>query len=81
MSWQDITLSGGTVFLMIALVPSLWSDEKPAIATSLMTGSVLTVFAAVDVTLSLWFTGVAASLTAALWFVLAIQQHRRHKAA
>lgn len=77
MSWQDIVLTIGQFAFMAALIPSLRSEEKPAIGTSLMTASVLFIFAVVNASLELYFAAVTVSLTGALWLVLAWQQWRK----
>ncbi|MEX1113481.1 MAG: hypothetical protein WD603_01875 [Patescibacteria group bacterium] len=74
MSWQDIVLSVGSAMFMIALIPSILSDDKPAVTTSLMTGTVLIVFAATYASLGLWFTTVITALTAAFWLILFAQK-------
>lgn len=77
MHWQDIVLTGGTIVFIIALLPSVLSKDKPAVSTSIMTGTVLIVFAYVYFTLSLWFSTLTTALTAALWFTLAVQKLRK----
>jgi len=74
MLWQDGVLTGGSIIFVIALVPSVMSKDKPALSTSLMTGSVLIVFAFVYLTLSLWFSAVTTAITGMLWFILAAQK-------
>lgn len=74
MLWQDGVLTGGSAIFVIALVPSVISKDKPALSTSLMTGSVLIVFAFVYVTLSLWFSAVTTAIIGILWFILATQK-------
>lgn len=58
----------------LALLPSVFSKDKPALWTSLMTGSVLVVFAVVYASLSLWYATFTTALAAGLWIVLAIQK-------
>jgi hypothetical protein len=79
MSWQDLVLSTGTVVFIFALLPSIFSTDKPAVATSLSTGSVLAVFTFVYFSLELWFGAATTSITAVLWFVLAIQKYKSQK--
>jgi hypothetical protein len=74
MLWQDLVLTGGSTIFVIALIPSVMSKDKPASSTSLMTGSVLIVFAFVYLTLSLWFSAVTTAITGVLWFILASQK-------
>ena len=80
MTWQDIIFSIGQWVFIIALIPSVVSKDKPALSSSLMTGSVLAVFAFTYFTLSLWMSGASTILVAAIWFILAIQKCRADKA-
>jgi hypothetical protein len=79
MQWQDFAITAGTITFIFALIPSIYSNNKPAMATSLMTGSVLTVFTIVYITLSLWFSAVTTAITALLWFVLSAQMFLKGK--
>jgi hypothetical protein len=73
-SWQDIVLAVGSLIFAAALLPSILCEHKPALWTSIMTGSVLIVFAVTYATLSLWYAMVTTSLTAVMWAVLAVQK-------
>lgn len=73
-NWQDIVLTLGSIVFLLALVPSIKSKDKPAVATSIMTGLVLFVFAATYTTLHLWFSAATTALTGVLWLVLAVQK-------
>lgn len=75
MLWQDWVLSGGSLFFTVALMPSVLSQNKPALATSLLTGTILAIFAMVYATLSLWFAAGTTMITSSLWFVLAVQKY------
>jgi len=74
MEWQDIVLSVGSWVFAIALIPSVIGKDKPALATSLSTGIILLVYAAVYVTLSLWSASISTFLVAAMWLTLAVQK-------
>lgn len=74
--WQDAVLTVGSFVFMAALLPSVFGDDKPAAATSLLTAAVLSVFAGVEATLDLVFTAITTAATAALWIVLLIQKVR-----
>ena len=74
MSWQDIVLSAGSWIFVIALTPAIRAKEKPPLSTSLMTGTILVVFAVTYATLALWLSVVSTGLVAAAWFTLAIQK-------
>lgn len=77
-NWQDILLSAGNVILWLALLPSVFSENKPALSTSALTGSILLMFAFVFATLELWFSSVALALVGLTWFVLAVQKLRQN---
>lgn len=77
MHWQDIVLSVGQYIFVIALLPSVFGKDKPALSSSLLTGTVLGVFTAVYATLGLWSSTIASTLVTATWFLLAWQQYRR----
>ena len=74
MIWQDIVLSIGQWVFAIALLPSVFGKDKPALVSSLITGSVLTVFAFTFATLSLWISAISTVLVSLIWFVLAGQK-------
>jgi hypothetical protein len=79
MQWQDVAITAGTIVLLIALLPSVLSKNKPAVSTSLMTGTVLVVFTVVYISLGLWFSAITTGITSILWYVLAIQMLLRKK--
>ena len=79
MPWQDLILSSGTVVLILALLPSALSKDKPAVPTSIVTGTVMSIFAFVYASLTLWFTAGAVALISLLWFILAFQKNRTAK--
>ncbi len=79
MSWQDIILTIGNLLLAASLIPSVTGSDKPALSTSLLTGSILLTFAVVYTTLSLWASVFAISLNIALWLVLAVQKYRQQQ--
>lgn len=74
MIWQDWVLTVGSIAFIAALAPSVFSKHKPALITSLSTGTVLAVYAIVYVTLSLWLTTITVTLTSLTWFILAYQK-------
>lgn len=76
MSWRDLILTAGTFVFIVGLLPSVFSNDKPALATSLVTGTTLLVFTVIYLTLSLWFTALLTAVIAGLWFTLAIQRWR-----
>ncbi len=79
MSWQDIVFSIGQWIFIIALIPLIFSKDKPALSSSLMTGTVLAVFAFTYSTLSLWTASASTVLSAGAWFILATQKIRANR--
>lgn len=77
--WQDIVIAIGSLVFAAALIPSVVSKDKPALWTSLMTGTVLIVFTATYASLDLWYATATTALTAVLWLVLAAQKLTRRQ--
>lgn len=73
MTIQDFVLSAGSMIFIIALLPTVFSATKPAITTSLLTGSTLAVFAATYQTLGFTYACLTTAASAALWIVIAAQ--------
>lgn len=73
MKWQDAILSMGGVIFLISLLPSLLSDQKPALLTSLSTSITLCAFLAVYANYKLWVAFSLTLLNVILWFALAVQ--------
>lgn len=76
MSWQEIVLAIGQVVFMIALLPSIFSKDKPEIWTSILTGTVALSIAITYTTLSLETAAISAFFNFVAWSILAIQKLR-----
>lgn len=76
MVWQDVVLTAGQFVFIVALAPSVLSKDKPALATSLLTGSVLAVFVICFASLSLWLAAITTSFSSLTWFILAYQKYK-----
>lgn len=76
MLWQDWVFGVGAIIFAAALVPSILGKDKPSLATSIPTGTILMVYAFTQASLSLWFAAVTSVLAGVLWFTLAIQRIR-----
>lgn len=72
----DFIFTAGSLVFIAALLPSVFGPNKPALASSLLTGTVLLVFAVTYLTISLPFSAATTAITSSLWFVLAIQARR-----
>lgn len=75
--WQDIIFTTGSLIFAIALLPSILGPDKPAVSSSVMTGSVLYVFSATYFSLGLVFAAFSVLSTAILWTILAVQKYRQ----
>ena len=76
MAWQDYILTAGSILFIVALLPSVFSKDKPALKTSLLTGTILAIFAFTYASLSLWFTTITTALASITWFILVYQKSR-----
>lgn len=76
MMWQDYIFTIGSFVFIIALIPSILSKDKPAIASSISTALVLTIFSFTYFSLSLWLTTITTAGTAMAWHILAFQKYR-----
>jgi hypothetical protein len=81
MAWQDIIIAGGQWIFLLALLPSIFGKDKPALTTSILTSVVLAILAFSYATLSLWISTISAMLVSSAWLTLAVQKYRinRHK--
>ena len=75
MSWQDIIIAVGQWIFLIALLPSIVSKNKPALSTSILTGTVLGVFAFTYATLGFWTSTISTILVSGAWITLAVQKY------
>lgn len=78
---QDVILTVGALVFIVALLPTMFGREKPALTTSITTGTVLVVFSGVYVSLGLWFSAATTLVTACCWFTLAAQKYFGQKQA
>ena len=79
MSWQDLVYGIGNVLFVIALIPSLKSDDKPNIKTSIMNSVVLVSFIIAGISLELYFTALVTTLLTISWAYLGYQKYRQKK--
>ena len=73
MIWQEWVFTAGSLVNTIALLPSVFSEHKPALPTSLLTGTMLSTYSITFTSLGLYGSAGSILVTAFLWFVLAIQ--------
>jgi hypothetical protein len=79
MSWQDIVFTAGSWVLIIALLPTVFSKNKPTSATSFMYGTILLIFTFTYLSLALWFTTLSTGITALIWYIIGVQGFLKKK--
>jgi len=77
MPWQDVVITIGQTIFAVALIPSIIGKDKPALTSSLVTGTFLIIFAFTFATLSLWLAVISSTINGVLWFILAYQKHNK----
>lgn len=77
MHWQQTILALGQVVFIIALLPSVFSSDKPEIWTSIITGSVALSIAITYTTMSLPIAAVSAFFNFVFWSILASQKYHQ----
>jgi hypothetical protein len=73
LKWQDAIFATGEVVFMVGLLPSVFSDHKPAPITSLTTAVMLMAFLCVHFSYRLWMAFTLCIGTIFLWLVLFVQ--------
>jgi hypothetical protein len=73
--WQDIVLAISFAAFNVALIPSMISDQKPAIGTSLLTTTFLIPGLVVYISLSLWYSAIMTAINISFWATLLIQKY------
>lgn len=77
MMWQDVVISICSWAGTIALLPSIFGKDKPALSSCVFTAVIVTTFGICYFTLGLFSAAASAWFLAAAWSVLAFQQWRR----
>ena len=67
MTVQECIFVAGSIIFILALLPSVFGEDKPDRATSAMTGTVLAVFGGAYVSMDFYFAAITSFVTAALW--------------
>ena len=76
--WQDWVLTLGQTVFIIALLPSVFSNDKPHKWSSLLNTLVLAIFAFTFWTLGLYWGAIMSALVAIIWAILFIQKITEH---
>ena len=72
--WQDLVFSLGSIVFTIALIPAILEKRSPPASTCVLTGAMVGVYAATDLTLELWFSAITSAISALLWIWMGIKQ-------
>lgn len=80
-SWQDWTLGVSVLAFNIALIPSVYGEQKPRMATSILTALFLVPEIIVFASLALRYSFAMATLNSCLWATLAVQRYFQIRAA
>ena len=79
MHWQEALLTLGQIVFIVALLPSVFSNDKPEIWTSIITGTVALSIAVTYVTMRMPVAAVSAFFNFVFWSILALQKSRQIK--
>jgi len=79
MHWQQTVLALGQIVFIVALLPSVFSSDKPEIWTSIITGTVALSIAITYITMSLPVAAISAFFNFVFWSILAFQKFRQMK--
>ncbi|MCL4357527.1 hypothetical protein M1512_01360 [Patescibacteria group bacterium] len=79
MHWQETVLAVGQIVFIVALLPSLFSRDKPEIWTSIITGTVALSIAITYATMNLPLAAISALFNFIFWSILAVQKYRQKK--
>jgi hypothetical protein len=74
--WQDIVIFIVSLGFILALIPSVKSENKPDILTSFFTGLGLAILSITYLTLSLPLSSLISAMTASVWIYLAYQKYK-----
>ncbi len=77
MFWQDIVIAVGQWLFVLALLPSIFSKDKPALLTSVMTGMILSAFSIAYWTIGLEISSFSTAVVSIEWFILAYQKYKQ----
>jgi cyanate permease len=72
--WQDIVFPFGSIVFTIALIPAIIKKKYPPKSTCIMTGFMIGIYAATDLTLQLWFSSITSAISALLWIWMGFKQ-------
>ena len=79
MHWQDIVFTIGAWIFAILLIPSIRSQDKPALTSSFFTATLLSIYVFVYASLYFWGAMISTAVLALAWWILAYQKWRMNK--
>jgi hypothetical protein len=79
--WQDWVIAICQWGFALALLPTVFGDEKPEVLTALVTAVLAAAVAVTFATIPLMWAGMATGSTSVIWFIITAQSWRRRKQA
>jgi len=79
MAWQDLILTVGNIFFILAMIPSIKGKDKPSFYTSLPNSLILISFAIALGSLQLWISAILTLIVSFCWMILAYQKYKIDK--
>lgn len=79
MLWQDYVIAIAQIGFIIALIPTLFTKDKPPVSTSFMNVIILAIITFCLFTLELYFSTVTASAIAITWAIVGFQKMKINK--
>lgn len=79
MVWQDYVIAIAQIGFVVALIPTLFSKDKPPVFTSFMTVVLLAIIIFCMFTLHLYFSAATAFAIMSTWAIIGIQKIRADK--
>lgn len=76
MIWQDIVPIVGNIIFTVALLPSIFSKQKPHRWSCALTAGVLIAYVFTFWSQTLWYWSLATVATATAWGVLLVQRRK-----
>lgn len=76
MIWQDIGIMVIQWAFFLALLPTVWSKDKPPLSTSVVTSLLLLALAFIFSTLHFWNSMASTLFVALAWVIIGFQKYR-----
>lgn len=76
MIWQDIGIMIIQWAALIALLPTVWSKDKPPLFTSIFTGGLMIALSLIFYTLHFWSSTISSLSVGVLWLIIGVQKYR-----